>query len=153
MNAYKLNIISEEFYNFYNKTLNIRNTFAHQYKKPITKELVKLYKNNKTILENFKVFIEKRLKENIKNNRKDLLESILEDKINRSIDLVNIEELPKNIQLQILSRNKRVVFKENENINRYLYELDKWYKEDYPFWLKMQRVILAIQKRKKASPN
>lgn len=73
LNAYKLNIISEEFYNFYNKTLNIRNTFAHQYKKPTTKELVKLYKNNKTILENFKVFIEKRLKENIKNNRKDLL--------------------------------------------------------------------------------
>ncbi len=73
LNAYKLNVISEEFYNFYNKTLNIRNTFAHQYKKPTTKELVKLYKNNKTILENFKVFIEKRLKENIKNNRKDLL--------------------------------------------------------------------------------
>lgn len=67
------------------------------------------------------------------------IESILEDKINRSIDLVNIEELPKNIQLQIVSRNKRVVFKENENTNRYLYELDKWYKEDYPFWLKMQR--------------
>lgn len=46
LNGYKLNIISEEFYNFYNKTLNIRNTFAHQYKKPTTKELVKLYKNN-----------------------------------------------------------------------------------------------------------
>lgn len=73
LNAYKLNIISEEFYNFYNKTLNIRNTFAHQYKKPTTKELVKLYKNNISILENFKVFIENRLKENIKNNRKDLL--------------------------------------------------------------------------------
>lgn len=54
------------------------------------------------------------------------IESILEDKINRVIDLVNIEELPKNIQLQIVSRNKRVVFKENENTNRYLYELDKW---------------------------
>lgn len=72
-NAYKLNIISEEFYDFYYKTLNIRNTFAHQYKKPTTKELVKLYKNNKNVLENFKMFIEKRLKENIKNNRKDLL--------------------------------------------------------------------------------
>lgn len=73
LNAYKLNIISEEFYDFYNKTLNIRNTFAHQYKKPTTKELVKLYKNNIDILQNFKVFIENRLKENIKNNRKDLL--------------------------------------------------------------------------------
>ena len=66
LNAYKLNIISEEFYDFYNKTLNIRNTFAHQYKKPTTKELVKLYKNNIDILQNFKVFIENRLKENIK---------------------------------------------------------------------------------------
>ena len=56
-----------------NKTLNIRNTFAHQYKKHTTKELVKLYKNNKSILENFKLFMEKRLKDNIKNNRRDLL--------------------------------------------------------------------------------
>lgn len=67
------------------------------------------------------------------------IEGILEEKLNRSIDLVNIEELPKNIQLQIVSRDKRVIFKENENTDRYLYELDKWYKEDYPFWLKMQR--------------
>ncbi|MBM6821022.1 hypothetical protein H6A19_17095, partial [Clostridium saudiense] len=73
LNAYKLKIIPEDFYEFYNKTLNIRNTFAHQYKKPTTKELVKLYKNNKSILENFKLFMEKRLKDNIKNNRRDLL--------------------------------------------------------------------------------
>ena len=59
--------------------------------------------------------------------------------LNRDIDLVNIEELPKNIQLQIISRNKRVIFKENENTSRYLYELNKWYREDYPFWLKLQR--------------
>ena len=67
------------------------------------------------------------------------IEGILEEKFNRSIDLVNIEELPKNIQLQIVSRNKKIIFKENENTDRYLYELDKWYKEDYPFWLKLQR--------------
>ena len=73
LNAYKLKIIPEDFYEFYNKTLNIRITFAHQYKKPTTKELVKLYKNNKSILENFKLFMEKRLKDNIKNNRRDLL--------------------------------------------------------------------------------
>ena len=65
------------------------------------------------------------------------IEGILEEKLNRSIDLVNIEELPKNIQLQIVSRNKKIIFKENENTDRYLYELDKWYKEDYPFWLKL----------------
>ena len=67
------------------------------------------------------------------------IEGILEEKLNRSIDLVNIEELPKNIQLQIVSRNKKIIFKENENTDRYLYELDTWYKEDYPFWLKLQR--------------
>ena len=67
------------------------------------------------------------------------IEGILEEKLNRSIDLVNIEELPKNIQLQIVSRNKKIIFKENENTDRYLYELDTWYKEHYPFWLKLQR--------------
>ena len=43
LNAFELKIIPEDFYEFYNKTLNIRNTFAHQYKKPTTKELIKLY--------------------------------------------------------------------------------------------------------------
>lgn len=69
------------------------------------------------------------------------IEGILEEKLRRAIDLVNIEELPRNIQLQIVSRNKKVIFKDNENTDRYLYELDKWYKEDYPFWVKMQREI------------
>lgn len=73
LNAYKLNIIPEDFYEFYNKTLNIRNTFAHQYKKPTTKELVKLYKDNRAILKNLEVFINDRLKNHIENNRKDLL--------------------------------------------------------------------------------
>ena len=40
------------------------------------------------------------------------IEGILEEKLNRSIDLVNIEELPKNIQLQIVSRNKKIIFKD-----------------------------------------
>ena len=73
LNAYNLKVIPEDFYGFYSRTLNIRNTFAHQYKKPTTKELVKLYKDNKEVLDNFKVFLEKRLRDNIKNNRKDLL--------------------------------------------------------------------------------
>ena len=34
---------------------------------------MKKTKNNKSILENFKLFMEKRLKDNIKNNRRDLL--------------------------------------------------------------------------------
>lgn len=69
------------------------------------------------------------------------IEGILEEKLGRAIDLVNIEELPRNIQLQIISRNKKVIFKDNENTDRYLYELNKWYKEEYPFWVKMQREI------------
>lgn len=69
------------------------------------------------------------------------IEGILEEKLGRVIDLVNIEELPRNIQLQIVSRNKKVIFKDNENTDRYLYELNKWYKEEYPFWVKMQREI------------
>lgn len=69
------------------------------------------------------------------------IEGILEEKLGRAIDLVNIEELPKNMQLQIISRNKKVIFKNNENTDRYLYELNKWYKEEYPFWVKMQREI------------
>lgn len=69
------------------------------------------------------------------------IEGILEEKLVRAIDLVNIEELPRNIQLQIVSRNKKVVFKDNKNTDRYLYELNKWYKEEYPFWVKMQREI------------
>ena len=73
LNAYKLKIIPEDFYEFYNKTLNIRNTFVHQYKKTTTKELVKLYKDNRDILKNFENFINDRLKIHIKNNRKDLL--------------------------------------------------------------------------------
>lgn len=72
-NAYKLNIIPEDFYEFYNKTLNIRNTFAHQYKKPTTKELVRLYKDNREILKGFEKFMNNRLNEHIENNRKDLL--------------------------------------------------------------------------------
>lgn len=69
------------------------------------------------------------------------IEGILEEKLRRAIDLVNIEELPRNIQLQIISRNKKVIFKDNENTDMYLYELNKWYKEEYPFWVKMQREI------------
>lgn len=73
LNAYKLNIIPENFYDFYDKTLNIRNTFSHQYKKPSTKELVRLYNDNKIILEEFRGFLDLRLKNFIENNRKDLL--------------------------------------------------------------------------------
>lgn len=73
MSAYKLKIIPENFYDFYNKTLNIRNTFSHQYKKPSTREIVRLYNDNKDILQEFSNFLDLRLKDYIENNRKDLL--------------------------------------------------------------------------------
>lgn len=69
------------------------------------------------------------------------LESILEETLNRKIDLVNIEELQKFIQLQVISRNKKIIFKDNDNTQKYLYELEKWYKNEYPFWLKLQREL------------
>lgn len=73
LKSYKLKIIPENIYNYYDKTLNIRNTFSHQYKKPSTKQLVKLYLDNKDILEEFKEYMKARLEDYIKNNRKDLL--------------------------------------------------------------------------------
>lgn len=72
LNAYKLNIIPEDFYEFYNKTLNIKNAFAHQYKKPTTKELVRLYKDNREMLKAFQIFMNKRLNDNIENVGKRL---------------------------------------------------------------------------------
>lgn len=69
------------------------------------------------------------------------MESVLEEALSREIDLVKLEDLEKPIQLQVISRNKRLVFKETELVKNFLNELDKWYKEDYPFWLKMQREI------------
>lgn len=72
-NAHKLKLIPDDFYEFYDKTVNIRNTFSHQYKKPSTKELVKLYTSNKKILSDFNEFMGERLSELIKNNRRDLL--------------------------------------------------------------------------------
>lgn len=73
LKAYKLKIITENVYEYYDKTLNIRNTFSHQYKKPSTKQLVKLYLDNKDTLEEFRDYMKDRLTEYIKNNRKDLL--------------------------------------------------------------------------------
>lgn len=73
LKAYKLKIITENVYEYYDKTLNIRNTFSHQYKKTSTKQLVKLYLDNKDTLEEFRDYMKDRLTEYIKNNRKDLL--------------------------------------------------------------------------------
>lgn len=73
LKAYNLKVIPENLYNYYDKTLNIRNTFSHQYKKPTTKQLVKLYLDNKDTLEEFREYMKDRLAEYIKNNRKDLL--------------------------------------------------------------------------------
>lgn len=69
------------------------------------------------------------------------LESTIEEALSRPIDLVKIEDLPMYIQLSIISRDKKVIFKENEVTINYLNCLDMWYKNEYPFWLKMQREL------------
>lgn len=69
------------------------------------------------------------------------LETGIEKAIGRSIDLVKIEDLPMYIQLSIISRDKKIVFKENEATLIYLNELEEWYKNEYPFWLKMQNQL------------
>lgn len=66
------------------------------------------------------------------------LEAAIEKALNRAIDLVKIEDLPMYIQLSIISRNKRIIFKETENTTDYLNKLEEWYKNEYPFWMKMQ---------------
>lgn len=69
------------------------------------------------------------------------LEANMEEELGKSIDLVKIEDLPMYIQLSIISRDKKVIFKENETTINYLNDLDIWYKTEYPFWLKMQREL------------
>lgn len=69
------------------------------------------------------------------------LERILQETLNRQIDLVKLEDLQMFIQLQVISRNKKIIFKDNYNTQKYLFELDKWYKYEYPFWLKLQKEL------------
>lgn len=69
------------------------------------------------------------------------LETGIKKAIGRSIDLVKIEDLPMYIQLSIISRDKKIVFKENEATLIYLNELEEWYKNEYPFWMKMQNQL------------
>lgn len=74
--AVKLNVLDKEFGEFYSKTIGIRNTFSHQYKKPTTKILMKFFKDNKEHFMNFESFIDKRLEETLQGNKdkKDIFE-------------------------------------------------------------------------------
>ncbi|MEG1987527.1 MAG: hypothetical protein RR047_03620, partial [Bacilli bacterium] len=65
----------------------------------------------------------------------------IEKAIGISVDLVKIEDLPMHIQLSIISRDKKIRFKEDEVTLTYLNELEQWYKNEYPFWLKMQNQL------------
>lgn len=68
LKAYKLNIITENIYEYYHKTLNIRNTFSHQYKKPNTKSLLKLFKENRELFIGFTKFLDIQLEKQVKEN-------------------------------------------------------------------------------------
>lgn len=54
-------------------TLKEDDKFYKQVSNSFRNNMKEMYTNNKSILENFKLFMEKRLKDNIKNNRRDLL--------------------------------------------------------------------------------
>lgn len=61
-NAYKLKLIPKYIYDFYNKTLDNRKILLYQDKNLGMENLVKLYKSNKRILNNFEEFLDNRLK-------------------------------------------------------------------------------------------
>ena len=64
------------------------------------------------------------------------LQDRLEEELDINIDLLNIRELPKYIQLQITSRGDIVFCSSDEKFDEYLDEMHRWYEEEYPFWAK-----------------
>ena len=76
--ASRLKLIPEDFRDFYLNTLDVRNSFSHQYKKLNTKKLIKMYRDNRNLLYALKKFMESRVEQLIRNNRIDLL-SLLDE--------------------------------------------------------------------------
>lgn len=64
------------------------------------------------------------------------LEQELEEKTLREVDLVDMNELPKYLQLQILVRNDRIVLNNEVKHFDYLDTMDMWYRNDFEFWKK-----------------
>lgn len=66
--AIKLNLIEKDFGEFYSNTVRIRNTFSHQYKKPNTKSLLKLFKENRELFIGFSDFLDKQIERQLSHN-------------------------------------------------------------------------------------
>lgn len=64
------------------------------------------------------------------------LEQELEEKTLREVDVVDMNELPKYLQLQILVRNDRIVLNNEVKHFDYLDTMDMWYRNDFEFWKK-----------------
>lgn len=69
----RLELIPDNFRDFYLNTLDIRYLFSRQYKKVNTKKLISICQENKGLLYEFKRFIESKIDELIKDNKMDLL--------------------------------------------------------------------------------
>lgn len=65
------------------------------------------------------------------------IEEKLEEKVGYEVDLNSIRDLPEHIQLEIIIRNECLFISDEEEYDKYLDELNIWYKTEYPFWIKM----------------
>ena len=65
------------------------------------------------------------------------IEEKLEEEIGYKIDLNSLRDLPEHIQLEIIIRNECLFISDDVDYEKYLDELNFWYKTEYPFWIKM----------------
>lgn len=65
-----------------------------------------------------------------------VLEEQICENIGRKVDLVNMNDLPKYLQLQIMVRNDRIILNNEEKHFEYLDKINNWYKYEYEFWKK-----------------
>lgn len=65
------------------------------------------------------------------------IEEKLEESLGYKVDLNSLRDLPEHIQLEIIIRNECLFISDYKDYDKYLDELDLWYKTEYPFWIKM----------------
>ncbi|MGL5087275.1 MAG: type VII toxin-antitoxin system MntA family adenylyltransferase antitoxin [Clostridium sp.] len=77
------------------------------------------------------------IKENISYMEVLKIEEELEEVLEYKVDLNSLRDLPEHIQLEIIIRNECIFTSDDIEQDKYLDELNVWYKTEYPFWLKM----------------
>lgn len=65
------------------------------------------------------------------------IEEKLEEALGYKVDLNSLRDLPEHIQLEIIIRNECLFISDYEDYDKYLDELNVWYKTEYPFWIKL----------------